>query len=166
MSPAPEPGPRRHSPYYAVVQRRFAPLVSCIPEQSGRACERVHIHKPLCTHLISTVEGGSTLRLHVRTLAATSTRCGSRCRADTHLLARGQHHREPRRKHATHQGPLEGTAVASIAHTWGEDVYFDTGVSVSRETDARPIVAPGTVAARTDGDALTLPYGPPPISQG
>ncbi|MFF4573204.1 cyclophilin-like fold protein [Streptomyces sp. NPDC001410] len=56
--------------------------------------------------------------------------------------------------------------LTSTAHVWGEEVYFDTGVSVSRETDARQIVEPGTVAFWTDGDALALPYGPTPISRG
>ncbi len=45
-------------------------------------------------------------------------------------------------------------------------MYFDTGVSVSRETDTRQVVEPGTVAFWTDGDALALPYGPTPISRG
>ncbi|MFF8591665.1 cyclophilin-like fold protein [Streptomyces sp. NPDC015220] len=60
----------------------------------------------------------------------------------------------------------EALPLVSAAHTWGEEVYFDTGLHVPRETDARQIVEPGTVAFWTDGDALALPYGPTPISRG
>lgn len=66
----------------------------------------------------------------------------------------------------TAQALTQALPLTSTAHTWGQEVYFDTGVSVPRETNAREVVEPGTVAFWTDGDALALPYGPTPISRG
>jgi uncharacterized protein len=67
---------------------------------------------------------------------------------------------------STAQALIKALPLVSTARRWGEEVYFDTRVSVSRETDARQVVEPGTVAFWTDGDALALPYGPTPISRG
>ncbi|MEU2748714.1 cyclophilin-like fold protein [Streptomyces collinus] len=66
----------------------------------------------------------------------------------------------------TSQALANALPLVSTARMWGKEVYFDTGVSVSRETGAREVAEPGTVAFWTDGDALALPYGPTPISQG
>ncbi|MER6382274.1 cyclophilin-like fold protein [Streptomyces sp. NPDC001250] len=66
----------------------------------------------------------------------------------------------------TTQALAKALPLTSTACTWGNEVYFDTGVAVSRETDARQVVEPGTVAFWTDGNALALPYGPTPISRG
>ncbi|MDC7337931.1 cyclophilin-like fold protein [Streptomyces lydicus] len=61
---------------------------------------------------------------------------------------------------------LAALPVDSTAHTWGEEVYFDTGLAPALEADAREVVEPGTVAFWPPGNALALPYGRTPISEG
>jgi hypothetical protein len=56
--------------------------------------------------------------------------------------------------------------IDATANTWGEEVYFDTGLAPDLEAGARQVVDPGTVAFWTEGNALALPYGPTPISRG
>ena len=61
---------------------------------------------------------------------------------------------------------LDALPCKSSASTWGDEVYFEVGVDVELEPDARQVVDPGTVCYWVQGRSLAIPFGPTPISQG
>ncbi len=61
---------------------------------------------------------------------------------------------------------LKHVPFTSSVNTWGDEVYFDTPINVSKETDAKDIVEAGELAFWVEGSCIAIGFGPTPISQG
>jgi len=60
----------------------------------------------------------------------------------------------------------EALPLSATVSTWGEELYFDTPVSVAREADATDLVEPGELAFWCAGQCIALGFGPTPLSEG
>lgn len=61
---------------------------------------------------------------------------------------------------------LKHVPFTSSVNTWGNEVYFETPISVSKETNAKDIVEAGELAFWVEGSCIAIGFGPTPISQG
>jgi hypothetical protein len=67
-------------------------------------------------------------------------------------------------KTPTAEALVAALPLEAFVNTWGEEVYFDIGVQLPRETDARALVNAGEIAYWPDGSAIAIGFGPTPIS--
>lgn len=57
--------------------------------------------------------------------------------------------------------PCEGAA-----NRWGEEAFVEVPLDVSLDSEPKQVVEPGTICYWVQGQAVALPYGPTPISEG
>ena len=60
---------------------------------------------------------------------------------------------------------LEALPIAARANTWGDEIYFDIGVSVKLTPAARELMDVGEIAYWPPGKAMCLFLGPTPVSE-
>ena len=56
--------------------------------------------------------------------------------------------------------------INSSINTWGEEIYFNTNLSINREKEAKAVVDFGEIAFWTEGSAIAIGYGKTPVSSG
>ena len=56
--------------------------------------------------------------------------------------------------------------LKSKVQKWGDEIYFETGLIIELEPDAKSIVNIGEIAFWNSGSAIAIGYGKTPISKG
>ena len=56
--------------------------------------------------------------------------------------------------------------LKSKVQKWGEEIYFETGLNIELENNAKSVVNIGEIAFWNSGSAIAIGYGKTPISKG
>ncbi|MFW6174326.1 MAG: cyclophilin-like fold protein [Chloroflexota bacterium] len=56
--------------------------------------------------------------------------------------------------------------ISAVARTWGDEIYFSSGLGTENDDTAQEVVEVGTIGYWPPGDALAVFFGATPASQG
>ena len=56
--------------------------------------------------------------------------------------------------------------IHSQVQKWGDEIFFNTNITIPLENDARDVVKLGEIAYWTEGSAIAIGYGRTPVSKG
>jgi hypothetical protein len=54
--------------------------------------------------------------------------------------------------------------IRSVTNTWGNEIYFDTGIKVTKDNTAKDIIYLGEIAFWVEGSSIAIGFGATPIS--
>ncbi|MDH5542723.1 MAG: cyclophilin-like fold protein, partial [Nitrospinota bacterium] len=60
---------------------------------------------------------------------------------------------------------LAALPIESESKRWGDEAYFETGITAELEPDARDVVEPGSICFWVEGNSIAIAWGPTPISK-
>ena len=55
--------------------------------------------------------------------------------------------------------------ISSYVSTWGEEIYFNTNLSIEKDNDAKDVVQFGEIAFWTEGSSIAIGFGRTPVSK-